>query len=76
MLVTPFNFLVAGNRNSGQHRSFLHRRVHGDDALDAALRQQLRISAEQYLIVTMNHGQEEIIAPRKYCSIPLMMGEL
>ncbi len=70
-------FLVACDRNSGKHRRFLHRRIDRDDALDAALREQLRISAQQCLIVAMDHGQEEVVALLAgYCSMPLMIGEL
>ena len=61
MLVTPFTFLcpaMAGRKRRG----FLHGSVHGDDALDPALGQQLRVAAQECLIVAMHNGQEEVVA--------------
>ena len=57
-----FQFLVAGNRHGWQHGRFLNRGIDGDDALYSAFGQQLRISAQQRLIVTMDDSEEKVIA--------------
>src|SRR5579859_4729689 len=49
-----------GNRRQG--RRLVHGRVYSDDAFDSALRKHLRISVQQYGIVTVHNRQKEIIA--------------
>src|SRR5258708_38758035 len=53
---------VAGYGNRRQRRRLLYGRIHGDDSLDSPLRQQLRVSTQQYGVVPVHHRQEEIIA--------------
>ena len=55
-------FLVTCDRHSGQHGRFLNRCINGDDPLDSALGQKLRIAAQQRRIVAMDDCEEEIVA--------------
>src|ERR1700720_2524895 len=54
--------LVTGDRNGGQRWVVRDGCVNGDDSLNAARDQELGIGLQQSRIVTVNYGEEKIIA--------------
>ena len=80
-----FHFLMAGNSDGGQQRLFVNRRINGDDSLDAARLQHLRVRPQELRVVAMGDGQEEVIvlpetgfdttADQAAVSVPNLLGD-
>src|SRR5579872_1912411 len=53
---------MASNGNGRKRGSVLNRSIDGDDALDPALRENVRVSIQKLGIVAVDHRQKEVIA--------------
>ena len=58
----PCHWMVSGHGYRGDGGRFLHGGIHGDEALDSARKEQLRVTGHQLGIVPVDHGQKKVVA--------------